>query len=315
MTAQIKGGIIVLTGAIMFSTKAILVKLAYQHDVDSVSLLMLRMLFSLPVFLLIGFLSLRKNKKGRAILKLNLWKVMALGILGYYVASYFDLEGLRFIDASLERIILFIYPTIVVLLNFILFKERPTFIQLVAIVITYIGTILAFKGNLNVNDAVAVYKGGGLVLIAALTYGMYLVGTGSLASKVGSGTYNSVGMSAAAIAIIIHNLFLNGFNLFTFTSEVYMYGLLIAIFSTIIPSYLIVEGIRIIGSNNSSIIGSIGPISTILLAIIILGERVVLLQGVGSIVVILGVVLILLHSRRPREAHLVKSENLQELEM
>ncbi len=288
-----------MMGAIMFSTKAVLVKLAYQYDIDAVSLLMLRMLFSLPFFLIIGLMTLSKSKSSQVNLKKNKWKVAILGLLGYYIASYLDLEGLRYIDASLERIILFIYPTLVIIFSYLIYKIPIKHIQIVAIVMTYVGIIIAYRANMDVSQGEEVVTGASYVLGSAVAYSLYLVGTGDLSLKLGTKVYTSTSMSIAALAIILHNSLVNGFNLFDFESVVYFYALLISIISTVIPSYLIVEGIRRIGPNNSSIIGSIGPISTITLAVIFLGEEISLVQALGSVIVIVGVVLVIL-SKEPK---------------
>lgn len=295
---KIIGGFYALLGAVMFSTKAVFVKLAYQYEVDAISLLMLRMLFSMPFFLIIGYISIRKNTGSFKRLLSHKSTVFVLGLLGYYIASYLDLVGLQYIDASLERIILFIYPTLVVIFSFIWFKTRISKNQIVAILITYIGIFIAFKGNVETQDLNLVYKGGAFVLLSAISYAVYLVGTGNLSVKLGTRVYNSYAMLTASLAIIIHNYFVHGFNLFSFSSEVYMYAIIISLFATVIPSYLIVEGIRIIGANNSSIIGSIGPVSTIILAIILLGEKIYLTQAIGSLIVIIGVMTILLYKKR-----------------
>lgn len=288
-----------MVGAIMFSTKAVLVKLAYEYDIDAVSLLMLRMFFSLPFFLIIGLMTLSKSKPSQVNLKKNIWKVAILGLLGYYLASYLDLEGLRYIDASLERIILFIYPTLVIIFSYLIYKIPIKRIQIVAIVMTYVGIIIAYRANMTVSQSAEVVTGASYVLGSAVAYSLYLVGTGDLSLKLGTKVYTSTSMTIAAMAIIFHNSLVNGFNLFDFELGVYFYALLISIISTVIPSYLIVEGIRRIGANNSSIIGSIGPISTITLAIIFLGEEISLIQGLGSAIVIVGVVLVIL-SKEPK---------------
>lgn len=292
---KLVGGLIAMIGAILFSTKAVLVKLAYQHDIDAVSLLMLRMLFSLPIFVIIGLASLKNDETSQVNLKENIWKVTILGLLGYYLASYLDLSGLKYIDASLERIILFIYPTLVVMLSYLIYRIPISRIQVVAIIITYIGIIIAFRANLTVSQGPEVDTGALFVLGSAISYSLYLVGTGDLSVKLGTKVYTSISMSIAAFAIIIHNCIVNGFNLFDFVPQVYVYALMISVISTIIPSYLIVEGIRRVGASNSSIIGSIGPISTIILAIIFLDEKISLIQGLGSLVVILGVILVIVY--------------------
>ncbi len=287
-----------MLGAIMFSTKAVLVKLAYLYDVDAVSLLMLRMLFSLPVFLIVGLFALRNNRKSQSNLIAHKWKVLVLGLLGYYIASYLDLKGLKYIDASLERIILFMYPTLVVLFSFLIYKIVIRRIQVIAIIITYIGILIAFRGNIEVNNSSSLVTGALYVTGSSIAYSLYLVGTGDLSIRLGTKVYTSISMSIAALAIIIHNSIVNGFNLFDFLPQVYFYALLISVIGTIIPSYLIVEGIRRIGANNSSIIGSIGPVSTITLAIIFLDEKISLIQGVGSLIVIVGVLVIMVSKQK-----------------
>lgn len=271
-----------------------MVKLAYQHDIDTTSLLMLRMLFSLPFFLFIAIKSISKDHSLITQIKTNKIGLLTFGLLGYYIASYLDLEGLHFIDASLERIIIFIYPTLVVIISYVWLKQRVTLSQLVAIIICYLGIVIAYRGNLVVGSSDATLKGSLFVIGSALTYSIYLVGSQRMVTKMNSKIYNAVAMSIACFAIIIHNAITNGFNLFSFPYEIYMIALMIAAFATVIPSFLIVEGIKILGANTSSIIGSIGPISTIILAHFILGERINTTQWIGTLIVISGVMYILL---------------------
>ena len=295
--SKIWGGLLAVMAAILFSTKAIFVKLAYQYEVDAVGLLMLRMTFSLPFFLVVGWLEIRKTVnpfQGRPKL---FWKVAAMGVMGYYMASFLDLLGLQFIDASLERVILYSYPTVVVLLNYFIFKEKITSLQLLAIGLAYAGIFISFWGNIHLEQESDILHGGVLILMSAIAFAIYIVGTGKLSPSLGSKTYNSIAMIMASVAILIHNGILHGFNVLDFEKEVYILALCISILSTVLPSYIMVEGIRIIGANNGSIIGSIGPISTIILAVIFLEEHINLQQGIGSIVVILSVLLLLLGKR------------------
>jgi len=286
----------------LFSAKAILVKLAYRHEVDALSLLMLRMLFALPFFIGIGwwYYSANKNDGQIELIKKYKWRLLILGLLGYYIASLFDLKGLELIDASLERMILFLYPTVVLVLSFFIYRIPIKISQVIAICIGYIGMYLVFSGNIIHHGKAAVIQGSSLVLVSTFTFSLYLVGTGELSKKIGSIVYNSITMTFAAIAILIHNSIVHGFNLFDFSTPVYFYGLAISVMCTVIPSYLIVESIKRVGASQSSIIGFIGPISTIILAVLILGERISLLQGIGSLVVFSSVVYIILVKQRSR---------------
>ena len=291
----------VLVGAIFFSTKAIFVKLAYQYPIDSVSLLTLRMAFSFPLFLLVGFWATRKKAMQTYTMTRQDWGyTIALGLFGYYVASLLDFLGLQFISASFERIILYLYPTLVLLISFLFFKTKIKSIHVIALLLTYVGVGIAFFENLQIAVEDDILKGSLLVFGAAVAYAIYLVGSGRLLPNIGTFRYNSISMSAASLGIFAHNGLVNGWDLLNFPTPVYWIALGMALVATVIPSFLIAEGIRVIGSTNASIIGSVGPIATIALAYIFLGERLGWLQWVGTLFVIAGVVLITLQRRKER---------------
>lgn len=289
-------------GSVMFSSKAVLVKLAYQYEVTSAELLALRMGFALPFYAFFAFRERRKSKEsGKRIARLDWLKIILLGIAGSYVASLLDFWGLQYISASFERLILFTYPTIVVLIGWILFGERLNKAQAVALLLTYSGIILAFVENLG-GQQPNFLLGASLVFACAFVYASYLVGSGRLLPRIGTMRYTSIAMLSAAMAIFVHNGIQNGFDLFGFDQGVYFYAFLMAVLATVIPSFMISEGIRVIGSSNAGIIGSIGPISTIVLAYIFLNERLGLLQWLGTLLVIIGVLYISLSkSKKKRE--------------
>lgn len=296
--AYIIAAVTVLVGAIFFSTKAIFVKLAYQYNIDSVSLLTLRMAFSFPLFLSVGFWSLRKKSNQIYKLSISDWRwTIAMGLCGYYVASLFDFLGLQYISASFERIILYLYPTLVLLISVFFFHSKIKRLHVIALLLTYVGVGVAFYENLQTMEGNNIIRGTILVFCAALTYAIYIVGSGQLLPKIGTFRYNSISMSAACLGVFIHNIGLNGFNLAEFALPVYWISLAMALIATVVPSFLMAEGIRVIGSSNAAIIGSIGPISTIGMAYIFLGERLGWLQWVGTFFVIAGVLLITLQKR------------------
>lgn len=291
----------IFTGSVLFSIKAVLVKLAYEFDVDTLSLLTLRMGFALPFYLGFAIYSTRKNKQLERPVDLSLWdwgKLAFLGILGYFAASYLDFWGLQYITASLERLILFIYPTIVLLLNALFFKEKISRAQLGALLMTYIGIAIVFAEGLSMTDQPNFVFGGFLIFCCAVTYAIYLVGSGRLLPRLGTMRFTSHAMIFACLTVIIQHGILQHWQLGGFAPQVYLYAFLMAVLATVIPTLLVSEGIRIIGASSASIIGSVGPISTIIMAYIFLGERLGLWQWVGAIVVIGGVVLISLQKRR-----------------
>ncbi len=273
-------------GVILFSTKAVLVKLIYQFDINPMPLLLLRMLFSLPFFL--AFAIFQGPKQQKTIRAIDYFQVFLLGFLGYYLASYFDFLGLQYIEASLERIILFLYPTIVILISRFRLKKRISKPQILAIVISYIGIAVIFGGELGISDSHALW-GAFLVFCSAVTYAVYLVGSGQLIPKFGILTYTAYALSVSCVCVIIHYLLTDRSDLWQYPKEVYFLAMIMAIFSTVIPSFLVSAAIKRMGAANFSLLGSLGPISTILMAGILLGEEVSLLKGVGVIIVIVGV--------------------------
>jgi len=182
--SQIKnsGIFIAILGIVLFSAKAILVKLAYQYEVSSIHLLLFRMLFSLPFYIVIA--CLYKPLFPDKIQKKDYVWVIFFGFIGYYLASYFDFLGLQYIKAGLERIILFVYPTLVIIISKIFLKEKISSKQIVAILITYFGVFVTFWGELQYNSD-TVLLGGFLVFLSALTYASYIVGSGWLIPKFG----------------------------------------------------------------------------------------------------------------------------------
>lgn len=284
------GAIIGITGIVMFSAKAIMVKLGYRYDVDTVTLLLLRMVFALPFYLII---SIRENSKAdtKKLSKRDIWSVIGLGFIGYYLASYFDFFGLKFISASLERLILFVYPTLVIIITVIFLKKKATRIQVYAIIVTYLGIFVAFADDLNF-EGDNLWIGVGSIFLSALTYAFYLVGSGVMIPKLGAVKFTAYAMTVSCIMVIIHYLITNTVEVLRQPWQVYALGFGMASISTVIPSFLISEAIRRLGASNFAIYGSIGPISTILLAIVFLGERIDFYQIIGTIVVIIGVSII-----------------------
>ncbi len=296
MSSKSLGILYGVLGVIMFSSKAVMVKLAYAYDVDTLDLLMFRMLFSLPFYILILFLIRKKTTKTEILQKDYAW-LFVFGFVGYYLASYFDFLGLNYIKAGLERIILFVYPTIVVLLTWIIFKQRIGRVQRIAIAITYLGVLITFWNELDISGN-QVLLGGFLVLLSAITYASYLVGSGWLIPKFGVLRFTCYAMIVSTFCIVIHYLILGNWKLMDYPWPVYAYGLAMAIFATLIPSFLVSASIQRLGASNFSILGSLGPISTILLAFVFLDEKLTIWQLLGMLIVIFGVTYLSLQEKK-----------------
>ena len=284
------GVILGLIGILLFSSKAVMVKLAYQYHVDAVSILMFRMLFSFPFYLVIAILYRNKNNGVELVRKDYIWLVF-FGIVGYYLSSYFDFVGLIYIKASLERIILFIYPTIVILFNKLFLKQSVSKDQIFAIILTYVGIIIAFGHEVTISGHDA-YLGGFFILLCAITYAAYLSGSGWLIPKFGVIKFTAYVMVVSCLCVFLHYAIINKIDLLHYPREVYVLGFLIAIFATVIPSFLVSWSIKLISSSNFAVIAAVGPISTIILAAIFLNEQLTLIQLLGAFAVIIGISLV-----------------------
>jgi drug/metabolite transporter (DMT)-like permease len=294
----ITGIIIALLGAVCFSTKAIFVKLAYRDtSVDAVSLLALRMLFSLPFFIASAAISSSKTENKR--FTASQWiSVAAIGCLGYYVSSLLDFLGLQYVSAGIERLVLFVYPTLVLLISFLVYKVKINIYQWLAILVTYVGLLIAFWGEVKFDASNPdLFKGAILIFICALTYACYIVGSGRLIPVVGATKFNSYAMAFACVAVLLHFLVMGENSLLNLEPLVYIYSLAMAIVGTVIPSYLVTQGIKRIGSDNAAIVGSVGPVSTILQAYIFLYEPISGFQILGTVLILFGVLMI---SRKPK---------------
>ncbi|CAD5263150.1 MULTISPECIES: DMT family transporter [unclassified Imperialibacter] len=279
-------------GSTMFSAKAVFIKLAYQFDISSIDLMSLRMLMALPFYAGILWWTNRK-KEPMVINRKDVWRIVLYGIMGYYIASYFDFWGLEYVSASMERLILFIYPTLVVILSAIFTKKKVTKWEVLAIGITYSGMLLAFFDKIKIGGVHETLIGGSLIFVSALTYAIYLIGSGRLIPKFGTVRFTSLSMIVACIAVIFHNLIANGqLALLDFPWQIYTLALMIALISTVIPSFLISEAIKRIGSSEVAITGNIGPISTIILSMIFLHEIIGFWQWAGTAIVLFGVSLL-----------------------
>lgn len=286
------GFLITLTGAILFSTKAILVKRAFNNiHVDALSLLTLRMIFSLPFYLVAAFVT--TNKKDNRPMSGKHWLyVILLGLFGYYLSSLFDFIGLQYISAGLERLILFLYPTFAVLINVYFFRQKMFGAQKIALLLTYLGIAIAYYGELQIDTSNPhFYLGSFLVFVCAVTYSIYIAGSGKVIPYIGPTKFTAYAMLAATVAIFVHFLLKGKVDALSAGAGLWYYGLSLAIFATVIPSFMMSEGLKRIGANNVAIISAIGPVSTIVQAHYFLGERIFTEQVVGTLLVITGVLL------------------------
>lgn len=293
---RLTGILFVLAGALGFSAKAVLVKLAFaaQADIDVITLMALRMGMALPFFVVIA-LFLKKTKNNTQFSRDTVIPVITLGLLGYYLASYFDFWGLKFIPAGLERAILFTYPTIVVLLSALVYKTKLAGKTMLALVISYGGIVLAFSSYAALSTAENydnLLTGSLLVFSAAISFAIFILGSARMIHKMGSIQFTAWSMIVACIATLIHFFVVNDINDIFVPGKVLFIAAILAIFSTVIPSFFIAAGIKRIGASTASIVNSTGPIITIILGYYLLDEHLALNQFIGIGLVITGAALV-----------------------
>lgn len=289
------GVIFALIAAVGFSAKAILVKLAYLYHVDAITLLALRMVFSVPFFVAVA---IWVNRRHAVPLKQQDWlAVIALGLLGYYLSSFLDFLGLQYISAGLERLILFLYPTMTVILSALIYRRAIGRKVIAAMALSYAGILLVFLHDVSMSQG-GVVLGAALVFASTLSYSSYLVGAGHAIARIGATRFTAYAMVVASAASLLQFGVTHPLSALDLPLRVYELSIAMAIFSTVLPVFLLSYAIKRIGSGNSSLIGSIGPVATIALAYVFLGERVSLLQIAGSSLVLAGVIVVSMNSRK-----------------
>lgn len=283
-----KGIIFILLGTICFASKGILVKLAYRYGITASPLLMLRMLFALPFYITVA-LWLQRNNLTPLTTK-EIWNIIGLGLLGYYISSLFDFMGLQYISAGLERLILYVYPTLVLLILAFWKKKVISRAEKFALAIAYAGMMLVFVQDIHLNHSwQTTALGGGLVFISTMSFATYVAIAGDIIPKVGSLRFTAYGMISACAGVIIHNLISSGISNIPQSNSIYMLAFALAFFCTVIPSFLMNEGIRIIGSGRAAILGTFGPVVTLFLGMLILDEPITAIQLLGAGLIIGGV--------------------------
>ncbi len=294
LSAHSIGTILVLLGAIGFSTKAILVKLAYTAapELDPITLMALRMAYSLPFYVVVlMWLSRRKNKPQPLTAKQRGYLII-IGLLGYYLASLLDFLSLQYISAAIERLVLYLYPTMVVLISAGLEKRKIRRSEWLALSLSYIGIALVIIPEAQI-QASNFILGVALVFASGLSYSLYMVGNGQLVHKMGSQRFTSWSMIIATTAIAIHAMLDSRTAIFAQSLDTHILAIIMALISTVLAAYFLNAGIHRIGAAKASLLATIGPISTIGLSNALLGESMTLMQWLGSMVVIIGVMVTL----------------------
>jgi len=291
-SVSLAGFVITIVGAVLFSTKAIIVKVAFaKTSMDALTLLMLRMTFSLPFYVGAAWLV---RKKESAPLSIGQWiTVIGLGVFGYYLSSLFDFIGLQYVTAGLERLILFLYPTFAVIINAVIFKQPVVRTQKIALFLTYLGILIAYVGEMRIDISNPHFVWGSfLIFLCSITYSVYIVGAGREIPYVGVTRFTAYAMLSSTAGVFINFAFAGNWHALEQAGTHWWYGILLAIVATVLPTFMLSNGMKRIGSNNVAIISAVGPVSTIIQAHFILGEKIFPAQIAGTVLVIFGVILI-----------------------
>ena len=281
----VAGLVLAMLGAIAFSGKAIIVKLAYRHGVDAVTLIMYRMLFALPLFASMAWWSSR----GKPALSQRDWLgILGLGVSGYYLASFLDFAGLAYITASLERLILYLTPTLVLLLSLFVFGRKVSRMHALGTAISYAGVMVVFGHEVSLSGS-HVAVGAGLVFASAISYAIYLTYSGEMVQRLGSLRLVGWATTVACVLCIAQFVVLRPLSAALVAPQVISLSVLNATLCTAVPVLLVMMASERIGAGASSQAGMVGPISTILMGVWLLDESFTAWVAAGTVLVIAGI--------------------------
>lgn len=290
--AAIKLGFLFAIGsAALFAIRPIFVKLVYAQGVDSTTLITLRMVFSVPIYLVLLIYFLRNKRQKISLSKSHIMKIFAIGLIGYYVASFLDLLGLQYVTAQLGRMILYTYPTFVVIFGAIFFNKEISLRTVLALVLTYLGIAAIFGHDLNAFGK-DVVTGSLLITASAIVFSFYLLFSKTLMAETGSRIFTCLAFIGASLGIFTHYLITHASNPAPVTNTALTLILCIAVFCTVIPSFFTTAAVQRIGADRTGIIAMIGPGFTSVFAVAILGESFTIYHLLGIALTIAGVAIL-----------------------
>jgi drug/metabolite transporter (DMT)-like permease len=286
--ALLAGLAIAVCGAVLFSAKAIVAKLIYRYHVDAVTLIAFRMIFSVPFFATVAFWKARAEP---VLTNAERGKIVLLGLCGYYLSSFLDFLGLQYITAGLERLILFLTPSFVLLISVAILKKRITMLEWAALGIAYLGTVLVFLHDARTGGS-NVALGGAFVLGSAMSYAVYLLLSGQMVKRIGALRLVAYVMCVSSAACILQFFLLRPVSMLVQPIPVYGLSILNAVLCTVLPVFLTMIAVARIGAATASQAGMIGPVSTLFMGALILGEPITGIQLAGTALVLAGISLL-----------------------
>ena len=272
-------------GSVLFSAKAVVIKLAYRYGVDATTLIALRMAFSLPFFVAALIWS---SRGAQPLLRTDHARLILIGLLGYYAASYLDFLGLQYVTAALERLILYLSPTLVVVLSALFLRKRFGRHEWGALALCYGGILLVFWHDVSLEGG-RVLLGSTLVFAGAVCYAVYLIVSGELVRRLGAIRLTAYAMCVSSFAVFVQFALLNPLSTLRQPQPVYWLSLLNAVLCTVLPVFATMLAVERIGASRASMASMVGPVSTIALAYLFLDERVSTWQVAGTALVLTGI--------------------------
>lgn len=289
---MIQVSILGLIGVILGSAKSVFAKMAYETHADAVSILFLRMLISLPFLMLIGFLYEKKQHSYGPLSWRDIILIAGWSFIGYYLSALFDFIGLLYVDAALERLIVFTYPTMIIIISAIFLRREIKPRQVSAIVISYIGILISFGNKLSMEPSAQFWIGVIFIFLSALTYAVFLIASEGIISRLGSMRFTTIATLSMTVCVLVHAVFAGKTNVALMDSKAVWACVLMAILSTIAPIYMFNIAVGKLGVTNMSVIACLGPACTLILASVLIKEKITMWEISGTFVVMLGVLII-----------------------
>ncbi|KOF52016.1 MULTISPECIES: DMT family transporter [unclassified Achromobacter] len=298
------GFLLAALGAILFSAKAIIVKFTYRYGIDAVTLIAFRMLFAMPFFAAVAWHQSRRAARGEIVTMTpkERLQVCVLGLMGYYLSSFLDFLGLRYVTASLERLILFLSPSLVVLISAAWFKRPVERRQWMAMLLSYAGVVLVFAHDLSFGGGAEVLVGSLFVFGSALSYSVYLICSGELIKRIGATRLVAYAMLVSCVACIVQFFVVHPASVLIQPAGVYGYSVIHATLNTVAPVFMLMWAVALIGAPTASLLGMMGPVSVLFLASWFLDEPITMWQLTGTVLVLGGVFVLMGGPRQPSGA-------------
>lgn len=286
-----RGILITALAALLFAGKGIVIKYLYTLNASVDEVMILRMLFSIPLYVVVGLWFWRGNAEKLS--PSNLLGISVIGALGYYVASYLDLYGLQFVSAALERIILYTYPAFVLIFSVLFLRQPASRTLWLCVAVIYIGLMLVVKADIDLNPQAPLQTtlyGSLFIFLSAISFAFYVIGSSHYMQVFSSLFFTSLAMLAAGMCMVVHYAVRADFaDLLNLSAPIYLWSLLNAVVFTVLPTFLMSIGIRQIGAGRAGAVGMIGPLGTVVIAAIALAEPVSALQILGFVLVLAGI--------------------------